>query len=183
MLGDRYVVRLRGYRPDPRQTGYKLVQLSINAPDRYVGTIALADSGEYVVGADPWVGDDLSQYSEEPVAEPQAQNFRLLDAIYSTATRNDVPSAVTGEAIMLVSKVFDLSALATKEDRLTIVFAKSARRPGQCRPCALSSRSMAATGTSSASSTSRRQAPPYACMTEKDATHSIDCDQRHGRSR
>ena len=54
--------------------------------------------------------------------EPQAQNFRLLDAIYSTATRNDVPSAVTGEAIMLVSKVFDLSALATKDDRLTIIF-------------------------------------------------------------
>ena len=27
---------------------------------------------------------------------------------------------------MLVSKVFDLSALATKEDKLTIVFAKSA---------------------------------------------------------
>ena len=80
----------------------------------------------FVVGADPWIGDDLSQYSQDFVPEPQAQNFRLLDAIYSTATRNDVPSAVTGEAIMLVSKVFDLSALATKDDKLTIVFAKSA---------------------------------------------------------
>ena len=100
---------LRGYRPDPKQAGYKLAQLSINAPDKYIGTIALADNGDFVVGADPWIGDDLSQYSQDFVPEPQAQNFRLLDAIYSTATRNDVPSAVTGEAIMLVSKVFDLS--------------------------------------------------------------------------
>ena len=32
----------------------------------------------------------------------QPQSYRLLDAIYSTATRNNVPSSVTGEAIMLI---------------------------------------------------------------------------------
>ena len=145
--------------PIPGRSGYKLVQLSINAPDRYIGTIALADNGAFVVGADPWIDDDLSQYSQDYVPEAQAQNFRLLDAIYSTATRNDVPSAVTGEAIMLVSKVFDLSALATKEDKLTIVFAspqaKSRTMPATCSTW----RSVAATEISSASSTSPRRAP------------------------
>ena len=126
-LGDRYVVGLRGYRPDRKQTGYKLVQLSINAPDRYIGTIALADNGDVRRRA-PIHGSTTTCRNIRRTAcpRPQAQNFRLLDAIYSTATRNNVPSAVTGEAIMLVSKVFDLSALATKDDRLTLVFAKSA---------------------------------------------------------
>jgi murein DD-endopeptidase MepM/ murein hydrolase activator NlpD len=172
-LSDRYVVRLRGYRPDPKQAGYKLVQLSINAPDKYIGTIALADSGEYVVGADPWVGDDLSQYSQDSVAEPQAQNFRLLDAIYSTATRNDVPSAVTGEAIMLVSKVFDLSALATKDDKLTLVFAKSASDDQSNAGHVLY---VAIRGGDRNFECFVYQPTPgaaYACMTEKDATHSL----------
>ena len=172
-LGDRYVVGLRGYRPDPKQTGYKLVQLSINAPDRYIGTIALADNGEFVVGADPWIDDDLSQYSQDYVPEAQAQNFRLLDAIYSTATRNDVPSAVTGEAIMLVSKVFDLSALATKEDKLTIVFAKSA---GDEQDNAGHVLYVAIRGGDRNFECFVYQPTPgagYACMTEKDATHSV----------
>ena len=32
--------------PIRKQSGYKLVQLSINAPDKYIGTIALADNGD-----------------------------------------------------------------------------------------------------------------------------------------
>ena len=171
VLGDRYVVGLRGYRPDAKQTGYKLVQLSINAPDKYIGTIALADNDEFVVGADPWIDDDLSQYSQDYVPEAQAQNFRLLDAIYSTATRNDVPSAVTGEAIMLVSKVFDLSALATKEDRLTIVFAKGDDQgnAGHVLYVAIHG------GDRNFECFVYQPTPgaPYACMTEKDATHSM----------
>ena len=173
VLGDRYVVGLRGYRPDPKQAGYKLAQLSINAPDKYIGTIALADNGDFVVGADPWLGDDLSQYSQDFVPEPQAQNFRLLDAIYSTATRNDVPSAVTGEAIMLVSKVFDLSALATKDDRLTIIFSKSASdgqgNAGHVLYLAIKG------GDRNFECFVYQPVPgaPYACMTEKDATHSL----------
>ena len=172
-LGDRYVVGLRGYRPDPKQAGYKLVQLSINAPDKYIGTIALADNGEFAVGADPWIDDDLSQYSQDYVPEAQAQNFRLLDAIYSTATRNEVPSAVTGEAIMLVSKVFDLSALATKEDKLTIVYAKSA---GEEQDNAGHVLYVAIRGGDRNFECFVFQPTPgagYACMTEKDATHSI----------
>ena len=170
-LGDHYVVRLRGYRPDPKQTGYKLVQLSINAPDRYIGTIALADSGAYVVGADPWVGDDLSQYSEEPAQEAQGQNFRLLDAVYSTATRNEVPSAVTGEAIMLVSKVFDLSALATKDDKLTLVYAKGDDQGNAGHVLYVAIRG----GDRNFECFVYQPTPgaPYACMTEKDATHSM----------
>jgi len=172
-LGDRYVVGLRGYRPDPKQPGYKLVQLSINAPDKYIGTIALADSGDFVVGADPWLGDDLSQYSQDSVPEAQGQNFRLLDAIYSTATRNDVPSAVTGEAIMLVSKVFDLSALATKDDKLTIIYGKPAAddqsNAGHVLYVAIKG------GDRNFECFVYQPVPgaPYACMTEKDATHSV----------
>ena len=172
-LGDRFVVGLRGKR-DSKRDRPRLVQVSVNAPDKYFGTIALSDDGSYVAGADPWINDDLSQYAHksDKQAAPQ-QSYRLLDAIYSTATRNSVPSSVTGEAIMLVSRAFDLQALATKDDKLVLAFAKDARSANGNSGRVLY---VAIHGTDRDFECVVYQPTPdadFACMSEKDATHSI----------
>ncbi len=173
MLGDRYVVGLRGYRTGDRHGGYRLAQLSVNTPQRYLGTIALADSGEFVAGADPWIDEDLSSYSEEILTEPQNVSYRLLDAIYSTATRNQVPGGVTGEAIMLMSRSFDLQATVSKDDRLTVVFSKSARDEGHNAGRVLY---VAVRGPDRNFECFVYQSAPgadFSCLSEKDETHSV----------
>jgi len=172
-LGDRFVVGLRGSRPDDRQSRLRLVQVSINSPDRYLGTIATDDNGTFVSGADPWIDEDLSQYADSQSAAAQPQSYRLLDAIYSTATRNNVPSSVTGEAIMLVSRAFDLQARATKDDRLVLAFAKTGRDAGGASGRVLY---VAIQGTDRNFECFVYQPQPgaeFACMSEKDATHSV----------
>jgi murein DD-endopeptidase MepM/ murein hydrolase activator NlpD len=170
-LGDRSVVGLRGYRPD-KQAPLSLMQVSIVRSDHYVGTVARADDGSFVSGADPWINEDLSRYtSGESANEPQ-KSYRLLDAIYSTATRNNVPSSVTGQAIMLISRSFDLQALATKSDRLILAYAKNGGAEGSAGRVLY----VAVTGIDRNFECFVYQPQPnadYACMTEKDATHTI----------
>ncbi|SFT72221.1 peptidoglycan DD-metalloendopeptidase family protein [Mesorhizobium sp. YR577] len=173
MLGDRYIVGLRGFRPDARQGRYGLAQLSVNAPEKYIGTIALGDDGQFVAGADPWIDEDLSSYSQTVTPEAQNLSYRLLDAVYSTATRNQVPSGVTGEAIMLMSRSFDLQAMTTKDDRLVIIFAKSGRDTGRNTGRVLYA---AIRGPDRNLECFVYQPAPgadFSCMTEKDATHSV----------
>ena len=168
---DRSVVGLHGYRPDKRAP-LSLMQVSIITSGDYVGTIARADDGRFVSGADPWINEDLSKYtSGETTSEPQ-KSYRLLDAIYSTSTRNNVPSSVTGQAIMLISRSFDLQALATKRDRLTLAYAKNDGADGSAGRVLY----VAVTGIDRNFECFVYQPQPnadYACMTEKDATHTI----------
>jgi murein DD-endopeptidase MepM/ murein hydrolase activator NlpD len=173
-LAERTVVGLRGYRSDSKGSRLRLVQVSINSPDKkYLGTIALADDGTFVSGADPWINEDLSQYAENQTEVAQPQSYRLLDAIYSTATRNNVPSSVTGEAIMLISRAFDLQALATKDDRLVLAFAKKGRDESGTSGRVLY---VAVHGVDRNFECFVYQPQPgaaYSCMSEKDATHSL----------
>ncbi|MBA3448717.1 MAG: peptidoglycan DD-metalloendopeptidase family protein [Pseudaminobacter sp.] len=173
LLGNRYVVGLRGFRPADVETGYRLAQLSLNSPEKYLGTIALADNGAFVAGADPWIDEDLSRHSRDAVPEGREVRYRLLDAIYSTATRNDVPGGVTGEAIMLMSRTFDLQALAAKDDRLVIVFSASARDEGRNAGRVLYA---AIRGGDRTFECFVYQATPggdFSCMSEKNETHSV----------
>ena len=102
----------------------RVVQFSLYTSEEYVGTLALADDGTIGLGADPWVPEELFNYrGEENVADPGRQ-YRLLDAIYSTAVRNRVPTGVLGEAIMLLSRRFDLNAFASADDRLVLAYAQ-----------------------------------------------------------
>ena len=108
------------------------------------------------------------------------QSYRLLDAIYSTATRNNVPSSVTGEAIMLVSRSFDLQAMATKDDRLVLAFAKDGPRQGPASGRVLY---VAVHGVDRNFECFVYQPQPdadFACMTEKDATAQRHRHERHG---
>jgi murein DD-endopeptidase MepM/ murein hydrolase activator NlpD len=104
-----------------------LMQVSIYANDTFVGTLARDAKGNFVIGADPWVRDDLFHYSGEPKEGEHKRQYRLLDAIYSTAARNNVPTGVIGEAIMYLSRGQDLNAFATADDRLTLIYSETAR--------------------------------------------------------
>ena len=122
-----YVVAMRGMKAGPKATGLKLMQVSIYADAQYIGTLARSDDGAFVAGVDPWVREDLLHYTgfEEQSGPPR--QYRLLDAIYSTAIRNNVPAGVIGEAIMFLSRGQDLNAFATQGDRLVLIYSANAR--------------------------------------------------------
>ncbi len=105
----------------------KLMQVSLYPGDSYIGTVARADDGTFTSGADPWVGESLFSYSKQPGQTGPPRQYRLLDAIYSSAARNNVPTAVIGEAIMLMSRKFDLTAFATDQDRIDLVYSDQPR--------------------------------------------------------
>ena len=127
------VVALRGLRETAVSTFMALMQVSLYADGAYVGTLARADDGAFVSGADPWVYDDLFDYAGEERESGPVRQYRLLDAIYSTAARNGVPTGVIGEAIMLLSRSHDLDAFATHDDRVLLIYSQAPRQGGAGR--------------------------------------------------
>jgi murein DD-endopeptidase MepM/ murein hydrolase activator NlpD len=122
-----YVVAMRGYRPRRETTTQTLMQVSIYTKDVYVGTLARNAAGAFVSGVDPWVRDDLFNYSDTQDTGGLKRQYRLLDAIYSTAARNNVPTSVIGEAIMYLSRGQDLNAFASYDQRLVLIYSDTAR--------------------------------------------------------
>lgn len=127
MLEAGNVVAMRGFRGRRDAVSASLMQLSIYTRDVYVGTLARNAAGLFVVGVDPWVREDLFNYSGQPDQGGHKRQYRLLDAIYSTAARNNVPTGVIGEAIMYLSQEQDLNAFATYSDRFVLVYSETAR--------------------------------------------------------
>ncbi|PXA98392.1 hypothetical protein DMC47_08875 [Nostoc sp. 3335mG] len=101
-----------------------LVQLSIYRGPTYLGSFARAADGSLGPGVDPWVDEDLVSYSADGGATDATKQYRLLDAVYSAAIRNGVPTGVTGEAIMLLSRSFDLNAFVDPMDQLVLAYAE-----------------------------------------------------------
>jgi murein DD-endopeptidase MepM/ murein hydrolase activator NlpD len=122
-----YVVAMRGYRPRRETLTPSLMQVSIYAKNIFVGTLARNAAGVFVSGVDPWVRDDLFNYSGAPEEGAHKRQYRLLDAIYSTAARNNVPTGVIGEAIMYLSRGQDLNTFATYSERLVLIYSQTAR--------------------------------------------------------
>lgn len=128
-VGD--VVAIRGARQS-KGGPLSVMQLSVYNSTGYIGTLSRADSGDIVPGADPWVFQNLFNYSDQKDVAQAGHQYRLLDAIYSTAARNGVPTEVLGEAIMLLSRSFDLNAFASTDDRLYLAYAKgNGKDPGR----------------------------------------------------
>jgi murein DD-endopeptidase MepM/ murein hydrolase activator NlpD len=121
-----YVVAMRGTGGGRTKMPPKLMQLSIYADAQYVGSFARADDGRFVAGVDPWVREDLLHYTGADESGPPRQ-YRLLDAIYSTAVRNNVPTGVIGETIMFLSRGQDLNAFAAQGDRLILFYSQTGR--------------------------------------------------------
>lgn len=122
------VLALR-YRP--RGALREVIQLTLYEPRGYVGSLAMSAAGQLVPAADAWADQPLLQgvLGRGPTVAQGQQ--RLLDVIYSAALRNDVPPEITGEALALMSQVYDLDGYADAEDRLTLIYsAQDAGDPG-----------------------------------------------------
>ena len=119
------------FRPDGANP--VLLQMSIYARDGYVGTLARRGTSGFIVGADPWIDDDLPRLAA-PVQQDigQQQDYRLLDAVYSALIRNGVPTTLVGELIVLLSQSYDLEAFAAPGDTVTLLYAPTGPAgPGQ----------------------------------------------------
>ncbi|UVK44041.1 M23 family metallopeptidase [Mesorhizobium sp. AR07] len=122
-----YVVAMRGFRPTRETTTMSLMQVSIYAKNVFVGTLTRNAAGAFVSGVDPWVREDLFNYSGAQAEGTHKRQYRLLDAIYSTAARNNVPTGVIGEAIMYLSRGQDLDAFASEDQRLVLIYSQTPR--------------------------------------------------------
>ncbi|MFD2055376.1 M23 family metallopeptidase [Mesorhizobium calcicola] len=122
-----YVVAMRGFRPTRETTTMSLMQVSIYAKNVFVGTLTRNATGAFVSGVDPWVREDLFNYSGAQAEGTHKRQYRLLDAIYSTAARNNVPTGVIGEAIMYLSRGQDLDAFASEDQRLVLIYSQTPR--------------------------------------------------------
>ncbi|MBZ9857254.1 M23 family metallopeptidase [Mesorhizobium sp. CA13] len=122
-----YVVAMRGFRPTRETTTMSLMQVSIYAKNVFVGTLTRDAAGAFVSGVDPWVREDLFNYSGAQEEGTHKRQYRLLDAIYSTAARNSVPTSVIGEAIMYLSRGQDLDAFASEDQRLVLIYSQTPR--------------------------------------------------------
>ncbi len=123
------VLALR-YRP--RGGLREVIQLTLYDRQGYVGSLALSAAGQLVPGADPWADQPLlkNALSGEDAPAPAGPQ-RLLDVIYSAALRNEVPTEIIGEALALMSQVYDLDGYADAADRLELIYAAGASgRPG-----------------------------------------------------
>lgn len=130
-IGPGNVVAIRTLRPSALSTTLDLVQVSIYSQDTYLGTLALNDQNQFRKGADPWVPDDLFDYSQERDDNAPKRQYRLLDAIYSTAARNNLPSSLIGETIQLLSRSHDLDVFVEPDDKLMIIFSRKPRDPSR----------------------------------------------------
>ena len=106
----------------------ELLQLSVYGPDSYVGSVAKSGVARFRISTDPWIDDDLQALAApETVNAGQTQDFRLLDAVYSAAIRNDVPTTLVGELIVMLSQAYDLEAVAAPGDKITMIYAPQAK--------------------------------------------------------
>ncbi|MEO5759675.1 MAG: M23 family metallopeptidase [Mesorhizobium sp.] len=122
-----YVVAMRGFRPARETTAMALMQVSVYAKNVFVGTLTRNAAGAFVSGVDPWVREDLFNYSGAAEEGTHKRQYRLLDAIYSTAARNSVPAGIIGEAIMYLSRGQDLDAFASEDQRLVLIYSQTPR--------------------------------------------------------
>ncbi len=120
------VLAMRQWKSQGSESANKLVQAAFYRSNAFVGAIALNEKGEYAEAADPWVGKNLfNRASEDQI--PIDAKFRLLDSVFSTAARNGVPASIVGEAIMYLTRKYDLNEFADPNDRLTLVYSNDGR--------------------------------------------------------
>ncbi|MFC3182852.1 peptidoglycan DD-metalloendopeptidase family protein [Cypionkella sinensis] len=105
------------------------VQASLYTKTDYFGSVAINDAGNVVTSADPWVEEDLFSFAGDQAAADidTSRKYRMLDAFYSAAIRNGVPSAVVAETIVMMSQAFDMDSFAAPGDKMTLLYS---RNPG-----------------------------------------------------
>jgi murein DD-endopeptidase MepM/ murein hydrolase activator NlpD len=108
------------------------LQMSVYGGQGYIASIARIGPNNYALSSDPWIDDDLPKLASPNVnvATTTGQDFRLLDAFYSAAIRNGVPTSLVGESIVMMSQAFDLEAFASPGDKMTLLYAPTPGRVG-----------------------------------------------------
>jgi Membrane proteins related to metalloendopeptidases len=124
------IVAMRQLRAGGRTGDRKLVQIATYLPDAFLGALAVSGAGAFVQSVDPWVNRNLFEHVEQAPAAA-ATRYRLLDGIFSAGIRNGVPSSVVGEAIMYLSRKYDLSEFAGPQDEVTLLYGEDAREGGE----------------------------------------------------
>ncbi|MFV0410677.1 MAG: peptidoglycan DD-metalloendopeptidase family protein [Paracoccus sp. (in: a-proteobacteria)] len=105
----------------------QIIQLSLYGPKPmgYLGSMAMAASGQLVPSADAFADQPLLSNILSGEEEDGYQPQRLLDMIYSAALRSDLSPDEAGTALAMMAKIHDLDGFADPADRLTIIRAKA----------------------------------------------------------
>lgn len=115
------VLALR-YRGD--EAARQIIQLALyDRTDGYLGSMAMAASGQLVAAADAFTEQAL--LPDKGGDEDELQSQRLLDMIYSAALRSDLTPDEAGTALAMMAKIHDLDGFADPDDQLTIIRARS----------------------------------------------------------
>lgn len=128
-LSDGMVLAMRFLERSPGNR--QLVQLALYSSRSFIGALAIEDDGSYVPAVDPWAAKDLLQHAAEPPVQMINQRYRLIDGIYSAAIRDGATAEVAGEAIMYLSRKFDLTAYMTGDESIALAYQRDPRKGGQ----------------------------------------------------
>ena len=116
------VLALR-YRGD--EAARQIIQLALyDRAAGYLGSMAMAGSGQLVASADAFTDQGLLPGSEDG-KDGEFQPQRLLDMIYSAALRSNLTPDEAGTALAMMAKIHDLDGFADPEDKLTIIRARA----------------------------------------------------------
>ena len=108
----------------PSGSPTRFMQMSIYGPDAYLASLAQIGAGRFVQAADPWQEADLLRRSGKMRAQARSRgDVRLLDALYSAAIRNGLPTRLVGELMVIMSQRFDLDRFAAEGDEITLIYA------------------------------------------------------------
>jgi len=120
-------VAVRAVADGPDNSSLNPVQVSVYNTDGLVGSVAIDDINGFAKAADPWAQQDIFKAELLPTETKPEDRPRLLDAVYAAALRNRLPAAVTGEAIMLLSRSQDLEQKVQDGDTITLVYSPQGR--------------------------------------------------------
>ncbi len=115
-------------RFDTSRADAQILQMSVYDAERYLISLAQPGPGRFERSADPWFADDLLRKAGRALRARGAQGeVKLKDAVYSTALRNGLPSELVGELMVMLSRVQDLSRIATEQDRMMLILGADGR--------------------------------------------------------
>ncbi|NHF73848.1 peptidoglycan DD-metalloendopeptidase family protein [Paracoccus xiamenensis] len=104
----------------------QVIQLGLYQQGQYLGSMAMAASGQLVPAADAWADQQVVSETLAGEAGAEFQPQRLLDMIYSAALRSNLTPDQAGTALAMMSKIHDLDGFADPADRLTVIREKTA---------------------------------------------------------
>ena len=103
----------------------QVIQLGLYQQGQYLGSMAMAASGQLVPAADAWADQKAVTETLAGKAGAEFQPQRLLDMIYSAALRSNLTPDEAGSALAMMSKIHDLDGFADPADRLTVIREKT----------------------------------------------------------